>query len=401
MAWGFYSQFDRIGLHWLLLGEIALLAAGLARLREFRRHILMFAAGMILFLSCGEIGFRLYYFGPAGLSFNNYRPAGYGHPHGNFEFDSSTYTGLKPSTRMSFRGRPFTTNSDGFRGPEIVRPKPPGVYRIVLAGASTCMGSGVGDDEVMTVVMERMLNSTGLPARVEVANVAVGGSIYGHQIHALRTICPEYDPDMIMFLANESISGGEMKIIPRKVRAYEGPAWRTVLDPKFNFLSSRFFFLQLMNLARRGDLVYQHMSPRQLAAAAAVGFAKKTRGSLTAEQFDEMAAGQKNVLEAMDLLKEIAGEAETVFYLLKPLEGSYDAAQAWRFRQFLRHFGEKKGVWIVDTYDLDYGAYDPRELFPYPGEKHPNEVVHRYYGEEMARQVLPIIRAGLEKRSVR
>lgn len=48
-------------------------------------------------------------------------------------------------------------NPQGFRGPQVAIPKPPGTFRVVLLGGSTTHGAGVSDDETLDAHLRRVL----------------------------------------------------------------------------------------------------------------------------------------------------------------------------------------------------------------------------------------------------
>jgi lysophospholipase L1-like esterase len=63
-----------------------------------------------------------------------------------------------------------STNSMGFRGPEISRERQPGVARVVFVGDSIVFGHGVGDSETLTHALGELLPD---PERFELINAGV------------------------------------------------------------------------------------------------------------------------------------------------------------------------------------------------------------------------------------
>jgi len=416
LAWCFYANFDLVNLDILLTWIGGILAAGLLLLRGYRRYLLAFVAACLLFLAGGEALFRVYYFGPAGLSPDRYRPAEYGHPFSGMQYDPSTYTGLKPNQKLMFKGAPFTVNSEGFRGRDYSRVKPAGTYRIVMTGASVTLGAAVADDEVASEVVERGLNAANPGKHVEVVNISISASRYGHQLHALREVGMAYDPDLIMFLANESITGRELEVEPKHFRAYNGSRWQLYTDRKFRLLQQRFFFMQLLEMARRGQLVagnaagkgigpysLGHLfdSPLEFLRTGSVrgpGAAspppQNGRELMSAAECAEIAGSYANVLKALDLLQETARGVPVALYLLRPMEGAYDVDAARRFRSVLHYEAGRRGMLLIDTYETNFSGYRPHELLPYPGEDHPGPLVHKLIGEFVVKKLLPVVRDG-------
>jgi len=101
-------------------------------------------------------------------------------------------------------GQKMTTNSHGFRGPEVSRRKPPGTKRILILGDSFAWGLGVADHEVFARVLQTHLES--LPTRWEVLNAGVSG--WGTDQEFLHLVQEGFDfePDIVVlavFLAND------------------------------------------------------------------------------------------------------------------------------------------------------------------------------------------------------
>jgi lysophospholipase L1-like esterase len=107
---------------------------------------------------------------------------------------------MKPNLETVWNGARFTTNSRGYRTPEVMIPKPPGTYRIVVLGSSNTMGHGVGDDQMYVRLLETWLNSdeAGVGRRVEVVNLAVSSDSPSQNLVRLRQDVPELEPDWIL-----------------------------------------------------------------------------------------------------------------------------------------------------------------------------------------------------------
>src|SRR6185295_13068035 len=90
----------------------------------------------IVALALGESYIRVSYFGLQGLDLTRYRPADPSHPIVGAQTESNSITGFKPGTEGHFWGHSFRVNADGFRGKTYPIAKAPGVYRIVVVGAS-------------------------------------------------------------------------------------------------------------------------------------------------------------------------------------------------------------------------------------------------------------------------
>ncbi len=107
---------------------------------------------------------------------------------------------MKPNLKTTWNGVRFTTNSLGYRTPEVVIPKPPEVYRIVVLGSSNTMGHGVHDEETYARRLEEWLNHPTVKAgrRVEVVNLAVSSDSPSQSLTRLLEDVPSLKPDWIL-----------------------------------------------------------------------------------------------------------------------------------------------------------------------------------------------------------
>jgi hypothetical protein len=112
-------------------------------------------------------------------------------------------TTLAPNIDMTFKGRPFTTNSWGMRDREYGKEKDPATYRFALLGASHVMGSGVGDEETFENLIEQELNArVSKPGieRYEILNFAVGGYGALQSLYTAEAITSAFQPDAVIYV---------------------------------------------------------------------------------------------------------------------------------------------------------------------------------------------------------
>lgn len=367
--------FDRLHPPVLMILYALVIGAAWWLNRPYRKHVLIVVVFLACFCALGEVYFRIRYFGPAGLSVDRYRPAGYGHPWSTLAYDESTYTGLKPEQRTLFLGRPFAVNRSGFRGRDYVVDKPEGVYRIVVAGPSAAMGTGVSDDETFTVRMEDHWNALLPDTRVEVINLSVGGSHAGEMLHALREVGMSYDPDMLLICLNRTrLMRRNMAVEPHRVRRPDIPEWRKFADKRYRFFSNRFFFLELIRHWRAGKL----------------GEQEDVRGSTLPE--DVLAANLEWVVREF---RAVAGGRRRVAYLLKPVAQLDNPDHDRTYREWVRGAMTRDGVLWVDTYESDLAGYTDKDLMIYPGDSHPNARLHAIYAQKFIEVLEPVIRRDI------
>jgi len=137
---------------------------------------------------------------------------------------------LRPNLDVIYAHAPVTTNSAGFRGPEVAVTKPPAIVRIVGLGDSFMFGQGVADGACYLDVLRRRLDEELGPGRVEVINTAVPGYNTVMEVETLRSVALAYDPDIVII----SFVGNDLSL-PNFIRVP-----RPVLDLHHSFLRDAF-----------------------------------------------------------------------------------------------------------------------------------------------------------------
>ena len=92
----------------------------------------------------------------------------------------------------------YRINSNGFRDIERVRPRPDGVFRIILLGDSVGFGYGVEANEMFTHLLEEQLAGASGAERIEVLNLAVSGYNPYTQAALLEDVGRSYEPDLVI-----------------------------------------------------------------------------------------------------------------------------------------------------------------------------------------------------------
>lgn len=119
-----------------------------------------------------------------------------------------------PGVSARLMGVDVRINSTGQRNPEIRRPKPGNVYRILMLGDSLTFGWGVREEQTSSRRLERMLNADrpdGL--QVSVVNAGVGNYNTRMQVAWLEAEGDKYEPDMVIL--NYFINDAELTPIRR------------------------------------------------------------------------------------------------------------------------------------------------------------------------------------------
>ncbi|MBI5478786.1 MAG: SGNH/GDSL hydrolase family protein [Deltaproteobacteria bacterium] len=147
----------------------------------------------------GEVAVRWHRFGPGAIRHPmRYRatdflngPMWAPHP------DPAVRITLRPNARLRFKGRSFTTNEYGLRGPAVKLEKTPGVTRIALIGACFAAGEEVDDGEEYPRLLEGLLNTTG-PGRSEVLNFSSPGRTPAMLVRLYDHDVRRFQPDLIL-----------------------------------------------------------------------------------------------------------------------------------------------------------------------------------------------------------
>jgi lysophospholipase L1-like esterase len=106
---------------------------------------------------------------------------------------------MVPRVHGIYNGAFYRNNAAGFRGRDYERPKPPGVFRIVIGGDSVTMGSGVREEEAYPALLEAALNQRGGSPRYEVLNLGLIGIDIRQVLNRIVVLGLRYDPDLIVY----------------------------------------------------------------------------------------------------------------------------------------------------------------------------------------------------------
>ena len=107
---------------------------------------------------------------------------------------------------LSHRDIDMDINSLGFRGPEVVRPKPPGTFRILALGDSITWGDYLQEGETFPSQTQNILNARGERTRFEVINAGIGDVGTREEVDLLEETGLQVQPDLVAlcFYLNDS-----------------------------------------------------------------------------------------------------------------------------------------------------------------------------------------------------
>ena len=339
------------------------------------------SAGLVVM----ESVFRVRYFGWPALNVAQYRPAGYPHPWSLFEHAPDTYTGVKAGEYI-FKGHPFRVNRDGFRGPDRPYKKPEGTIRVVVTGTSVGMGAGVAEEDMFTTRMEMQLNDTIQDRAVEVINISVGGNTVGNMLHDLDIVGRRFQPDvaLLSFTATRLTSGEALTREPFRMKALDESQWGLVMKRRYEFFSNRSFVLALVVRERR------NLMHKLRGGDGARGRRFRKIDAFMAERADE---AERLVVQALTEFRALAEsmEARPVVYLIKPVMRLNDPEHHKGYRSIIKFHADRLDIPVLDAYRAVYPPVRVQRLMAYPGDSHPNALMHRVMGDYFAVGLAPVI----------
>jgi hypothetical protein len=117
--------------------------------------------------------------------------------------DKEWLYGLRPGATGTFGGSGvvYRVNADGLRDRAYQRPKPPGVFRILVLGDSVAFGYGVELEDTLPERLEKHLDTLSAReggGRVEVLNLAVGGYNPYNEAALLDDVGAGWEPDLVL-----------------------------------------------------------------------------------------------------------------------------------------------------------------------------------------------------------
>jgi hypothetical protein len=359
-----------------------------------KTYAIIFFSGL-LFLSVGEVYFRLDYFGLEGIkSFHQYSPEGIRSPIAMVERDSTTYTGLKPRSKGFLAGVPIYVNNLGFIDRDREFEKKGDVYRIVVCGASISMGQGVEEGKNYPALLEKMLNERIPSRRFEVVNLSIAGYTNNEILEVLERFGLKFNPDMILIAESYE----QQLLNPSKVPKLMG-------RDRFLYILKRphqkfFFFNAILN-----DFV---PTVRHRIRVIKAEIKQYVRNRLALNRTGKPDEGQSN------LRKTEEGQPIKARRFLRPPEIMRDHFKKIRYltrgkRVFildlrstrslhvktapdplLKALSAEFGFGFIHTHDEKYSPF-AKEMIIYIGDIHPNSKTHRIYAEAIFNALRPEI----------
>jgi hypothetical protein len=276
---------------------------------------------------------------------------------------------LYPNLRRTAFGLPFETNNQGLRDREYATPKPPGIFRVAVLGASIDMGWGVALDSTYENRLEDWLNKhaerRGLERRFEVVNFSMAAYSPLQRLEAFRRKAKTMQPDLVL---------------------YSG----TMLDPRLAEIHLCTLLADRVDLCASGypeiDAVLQQigLTPDLLTAGADGQLANKARvKELVRDNFEALTGATLSSLAA-----ECRSLGIPLEVVLIPRAGESDApddrAPLVRLYTSLSH---ANGLDVVDL-TAAFDQVDPSEVSLAPWDDHPNAQGHKLLFRALATEIV-------------
>lgn len=330
----------------------------------------------VLALAAFEIGHRLWFYGPEGLSprvLASVRSLGESGLVQDAAEASVEYE-LRPNLDAWFKLEPFATNSHGQRDREYAIEKPPGTFRIVVVGDSFTMGSGVAIEDVFHSRLESSLGPG-----FECINLGVGGYGLLHYAAVLEHVVPRWDPDLVLIglVANDSIPP-EVGYLRTLV---EGSPRRTTRPP-----GEPRSFLRLTCLDRllEEDTLTDRWGDLDEDALHAI-----TERDAPGERPERLVLALEVALDGLREAKPVETYIDAAFFRLGELARSA-GTPVFCIYMTTRHDPRRAAIWERVATEEGFGFLSttplfvdsrPREHWILPNDPHPDAVAHGRYAE--------------------
>lgn len=291
-------------------------------------------------------------------------------------------------------------NSLGFRGRETTYAKPPGTFRIVCIGGSSCYGQSESSDEaIWPVRMEAYLNEAGLSQRVEVINGGCRGYSTFEMLINLELRLVDFSPDLVV--TYESINDMRCALYPGCVN--DNTHWRAVWPVTQKSRTDEIFESSRLFMTWRRYATDWLANQRSLGAYVIVDFGKYTDDYAQPTDVERGFANfRRNLRNIVSVAREHGAKVllSTQPMRFSDIQGasSYEAQKAglMRCRDILREVADSEGVLLADTAkhvedalaaELAAGA-ETDDLFQH--EVHPTDKGSDLIGRYLADQILAL-----------
>jgi lysophospholipase L1-like esterase len=273
-----------------------------------------------------------------------------------------------------------TTNSRGFRGPEVEVPKPHGRLRIVALGDSVTFGWGVNDADTFCSQLERQLRARTPGLDVDVVNLAVPGYATRQEVALLERNLAELQPDVVLvgFYANDLPDTLDDKGSQRSGTRIAGGKQEAGQVLRMNPAPSSW----IERAARRSRAIYTASHAAKLLMRGGEG---KPGSSMELDLLEsrsttELETAWQQVSAQLEKLRASAAKFgfSTGIVVLPPREQVLGRYAASDYQKRIRGLADSLGLFVVDPLpSLVASANGKPSLFIPYDRNHPSSAGHR------------------------
>jgi lysophospholipase L1-like esterase len=393
-----YQATGRPAINYKIIAALSLVLIIIFLIHQGHRktYATIFFSGL-LFLSVGEVYFRLDYFGIKGIrSFHQYSPAGIRSPIAMLERDDTTYTGLKPRSKGFLAGVPIYVNNLGFIDRDREFEKKGDVFRIVICGASFSMGQGVEEGKNYPALLEKMLNEKIPSRKYEVINLSIAGYGNNEILEVLEKFALKFNPDMI-FIA-ESLQDEQQLLSHRKVP-------KLTRRDRFLYILKRphqkfFFFRAILNdffPNTRKKIKDIKAEMRQYIRDRLALYQTRNPGgrqSFFGKAEEDLSIKERRVHRQEEIMRDYFKKIKYLTHGKKVFILDFRTMRSLHVKTapnpILKELSTKFGFGFIHTHDEDYGPL-AKDMIIYIGDIHPNSKTHRIYAEAIFKALKPEI----------
>lgn len=289
------------------------------------------------------------------------------------------------SKNLTTWGHVTKRNIHDFRDSEI-KPKPKGVFRIMVLGDSFTWGAGLGDKEMYANILDSLLKSNLKTDSIEVVNCALSGSPTIFERDVLRMFKDSVKPDLILvgFCVNDPQPKGEDYSIEKEnfQKKYNG-----VLNGFKNaaYKLKLYFF---------GDLIinFTYKVAKLPSFETALGRVYD-KNSVDWKNFTKALTEIKTISDSLNCKQPVMGVFSQVgFTYLKDIK--YDEKllevtelkRSWLFQ--VSETAEKIGFSVVNFVPIidkaaSKGIITEKNIIVHPLDGHPSALLNRIYANEL------------------
>lgn len=338
-----------------------------ARLKNGAKNLLAMAFGVTLAFLIAEIA----------LSFFVPSPPKFRYPQPWHLADPELGWVMRPGQASFTIDQPVSTNSLGFRSPDIPFDKPDVGLRILCLGDSQTFGNGVGQHDVYASQLQKILSSEPGSGTVEVINAGVQAYDTLQEIRLLERHAPTLRPDIVTvgFYINDII---ETRRKDRtEVVGVAGEMKRHGLK--------RLTPYRLIYLVKRSRIVIL-VRERLRSAATSNAYSEILNGRTPARFEESWTRIEENLVAARDL-----AEAHRFRLIVFPIPTVMEFQKDYPDEDYRSRFlalARRLGIEHFDpTPTIIKGGGSLEDNF-IPWDGHINATTHRLLAEHLAREIL-------------